>query len=251
LGNGTPRLTEAEIDIVNYGVTMRAQELVANGDTLDNVMGKLYGTISTNGPDKIGTLNDSISYALGFKYGKGVLFRKLSLTNAMLIGGLEDFLLDRPSRLSEAAEMKLLAQMYEEKQREMKSEEERHQAELAFMDSITKSPDLSRLKNGIVYDVLNEGKGAKPESDDVVTLHIRAFFVGESEPYSDSRTTESPMMVTVSESMPAFVDVLQMMKIGSTWRLYIPEDVAFANAPPNIKKRPIIFEIDLIAIDSE
>lgn len=244
------RLTEAEIDMVNYGVTMRAQEMVAKGDTLENVMEKLYGKSSKNGPDKIRSLNDSISYALGFKYGKGVIFRKLKIDAVALIAGLEDFLLERASMLTPDDELLLSVLKFEEKKHAMEDEQFRRMNDLDFMDSLRNS-NIKGLDNGILYEVMTEGSGDKPEIDDVVTLHVRSFFIGEEEPYSDSRASDSPLMVTVGEAMPAFVDVLQLMKPGSSWRLYIPGEIAFANAPQSAQKRPIIFEIDLIAVDSE
>lgn len=245
------RLTEAEIDMVNYGVTMRAQEMVAKGDTLENVMEKLYGKASKNGPEKIRSLNDSISYALGFKYGKGVIFRKLKIDAVALIAGLEDFLLERASMLTPDDELTLTVFQFEEKKHAWEEEQNGRINELNFMDSLKNSGSVKMLGNGIMYEVMKEGSGEKPEIDNVVTLHVRSFFIGDEEPYFDSRASDSPLMVTVGEAMPAFVDVLQKMNPGSSWRLFIPGDIAFANVQQSTKVRPLIFEIELIAVDSE
>ena len=103
--------------------------------------------------------------------------------------------------------------------------------------------------SGLQYEVITEGKGKKPKSDDVVKVHYKGTLIDGTE-FDSSYKRNSPAEFPVTAVIRGWTEALQMMPVGSKWKLYIPPDLAYGEAGrPSIPGNSVlIFEVELLDI---
>jgi FKBP-type peptidyl-prolyl cis-trans isomerase FklB len=97
--------------------------------------------------------------------------------------------------------------------------------------------------------VLKEGTGAKPGPTDTVTVHYTGKLL-DGKVFDSSVERKSPAEFGVTEVIPGWVEVLQLMPVGSKYKVYIPyqlgyNDRAAGKIPPFSM---LIFEVELLEI---
>ena len=97
-----------------------------------------------------------------------------------------------------------------------------------FMEDIAKTPGVTKLASGVVYKVIKDGDGDKPQSTDVATMTFHASTVDGTELWSIEHT-----QVLVSHQLlpPGMKEALLLMKAGSHWTLYLPYPQAYGDQP--------------------
>ena len=105
-------------------------------------------------------------------------------------------------------------------------------------------------ESGLQYEVLGAGEGATPTADDVVEVHYRGTLTDGTE-FDSSYSRNQPATFGVTQVIPGWVEALQMMTVGSKWKLVIPADLANgaggagATIGPNAT---LVFEVELLSI---
>lgn len=109
--------------------------------------------------------------------------------------------------------------------------------------------------SGLQYEVLEQGDGPTAESGQIAVLHYRGTLtdgsVFDSSYDDDPATEDQPASFGVDNVIPGFSEALQLMAVGSRFRVVIPSDLAYgaAGAPPNIgPNQVLIFEIELLGL---
>lgn len=121
----------------------------------------------------------------------------------------------------------------------------------AFLATNKKKPGVVTLPDGLQYKILIEGKGPKPKETDTVTVHYAGTLIDGKE-FDSSYKRGEPTSFPVNGVIPGWTEALQLMKVGSTWELYIPAALAYGNqgAPPSIgPNETLIFKVNLISIN--
>ena len=109
------------------------------------------------------------------------------------------------------------------------------------------------LRSGLQYEILREGSGPVPSIDDRVSCHYRGTLV-DGTAFDDTYRRERPMTFVVANVIAGWEEALQMMPVGSRWKLYIPPDLAYGEdgfsttIPPHAA---LIFDVELLAIEGE
>ena len=119
----------------------------------------------------------------------------------------------------------------------------------AFLSANKSKPGVVTLPDGLQYKIIKEGTGAKPKINDVVTVHYAGTLIDGSE-FDSSYKRGEPASFPVNAVIPGWTEALQLMKVGSTWELYIPADLAYGanGAPPVIgPNQTLIFKVELLA----
>ena len=104
-------------------------------------------------------------------------------------------------------------------------------------------------ESGVQYEILKEGNGPKPQKTDRVTVHYHGTFPN-GQVFDSSVNRGSPATFGVTQVIPGWVEVLQMMPVGSKWRVALPYNLAYGESgthgiPPF---QVLIFEIELLGI---
>ena len=109
---------------------------------------------------------------------------------------------------------------------------------------------INTLSSGLRYQVLKEGTGAKPSITDTVVTHYHGTFL-DGLVFDSSVDRGAPATFPVNGVIRGWTEALQLMSVGSKWRLVIPPDLAYGKRgagrliPPNAT---LIFEVELLDI---
>lgn len=107
------------------------------------------------------------------------------------------------------------------------------------------------LPSGLQYEIITEGNGPKPTATDKVTTHYHGTLI-DGTVFDSSVQRGQPATFPVNGVIQGWVEALQLMPVGSKWRLYVPSNLAYgergagANIGPNTT---LIFEVELISIN--
>ena len=192
---------------------------------------------------------DKVSYALGLSMGNNFLgtgIRNLQVDDfaealrTVLEGG-------KPKMSYEEAKLEVnryFAQLQQEIQ------ENNRAAGEAFLAENSKRDGVVTLPSGLQYEILKEGTGPKPKASDRVRCHYQGTLI-DGRLFDSSKERGEPAVFGVNQVIPGWVEALQQMPVGSSWRLFIPAKLGYGEhgageaIPPN---SALIFEIDLLDI---
>lgn len=199
---------------------------------------------------------DSVSYAIGADIGQNFKRSKLDSVNVDAISmGLRDGL-DSAAMMDEET-LQRVVQGYMMKLQEKRMAEERAKGEEnraigeKFMAENAKKPGVVTLPSGLQYEVITMGTGPKPTETDKVKVHYTGTLIDGTE-FDSSVRNGKPVEYPVNGFVPGWVEALQLMPVGSKWKLVIPSDLAYGPSagpggaiPPN---STLLFELELIDI---
>lgn len=104
-------------------------------------------------------------------------------------------------------------------------------------------------ESGLQYEILKEGKGPKPTAEDRVKVHYHGTLI-DGTVFDSSVQRGEPATFGVQQVIPGWTEALQLMPVGSKWKLYIPQNLAYGDReagsiPPF---STLIFEVELLEI---
>jgi FKBP-type peptidyl-prolyl cis-trans isomerase FklB len=202
-------------------------------------------------PNKALDSNDSLSYAIGVNIGQSFKQQGLDGINLdMMKAALADVLANKPTRIS-AEEcmpviMNTMKKMQEKKFAPLKADGEKYLAENA------KKAGVTITASGLQYEIIKNGDGAIPKASDRVNVHYHGTTI-DSKVFDSSVDRGQPATFGVTQVIQGWVEALQLMPVGSKWKLTIPQALAYGergageNIPPF---STLIFEVELLSIES-
>lgn len=119
-----------------------------------------------------------------------------------------------------------------------------------FAENIKKE-GMQQTESGVQYEIMQEGSGPKPEINSTVTTHYHGSLLN-GVVFDSSVVRGTPAQFPVNGVIRGWQEILQMMPVGSKWRVFIPSALAYGSRgqgsiPAN---SALIFEIELISIDA-
>ena len=125
------------------------------------------------------------------------------------------------------------------------------QAQSDTLASALKEPGAVRTDSGLVFRVIQPGKGAKPGADDTVRVHYRGTLSNGKE-FDSSYKRGQPAEFPLRRVIRCWTEGVQLMSVGTKARLTCPADLAYGDRnvgngliPPN---SVLQFEVELLAI---
>lgn len=119
-----------------------------------------------------------------------------------------------------------------------------------FMANIAKKEGIKALANGVYYEVLTEGKGEIPSDTSRVKVHYEGRLINDTI-FDSSYKRNQPTTFRANMVIPGWTNALTHMPVGSKWKVYIPQDQAYADREMGQIKpfSCLIFTIDLLEIE--
>jgi FKBP-type peptidyl-prolyl cis-trans isomerase FklB len=123
----------------------------------------------------------------------------------------------------------------------------------SFRTENSARPEVTTLESGLQYEVLVEGNGPKPSAEDTVVTHYHGTLT-DGTVFDSSVERGSPASFPVNRVIPGWTEALQLMGVGSKWRLVIPPELAYGERgaggaiPPN---STLVFEVELLEIAAQ
>jgi FKBP-type peptidyl-prolyl cis-trans isomerase FklB len=149
-------------------------------------------------------------------------------------------------------------QAYQQKQMAVRQEEsqqvgEKNQAEAeVFFAENGKVDGVKSTESGLQYQVLVEGKGAMPTAEDTVEVHYHGTLL-DGTVFDSSYQRGETVSFPVGGVIPGWTEALQMMPVGSKWKLFIPPTLAYGAGGAGQMIGPnsaLVFDVELINIVS-
>lgn len=193
---------------------------------------------------------DKISYALGLSIGNN--FRASGIKGL----GIDDFIKGINDVFNEAKpaiafdEAQRLLQAYFKDLQAEKFEMNKQVGE-EFLRINKEKRGVVTLPSGLQYEVLKTGDGQKPGPNDKVRCHYHGTLI-DGRVFDSSIERGQPAVFGVSQVIRGWTEALQLMNVGSKWRLFIPSDMAYGAHGAGEAIEPnmtLIFDVELLGIE--
>ena len=118
------------------------------------------------------------------------------------------------------------------------------------MEENAKKQGVVVTESGLQYQILTEGNGEKPKASDRVKVHYHGTLL-DGTVFDSSVQRGEPAVFGVTQVISGWVEALQLMPVGSKWRLFIPYKLAYGAQGAGEMIQPfstLIFDVELIDI---
>lgn len=198
------------------------------------------------------TKMDSVSYAIGQDIGNTLKAQGLSNLNpTLLMRAIQDATKNqKPLLTKEQCDMSIRDFLQQAAGEKIAKNKVAGQQFLA--DNKTK-PGVITLPSGLQYQVIKEGTGPKPALTDKVKTHYHGTLI-DGTTFDSSVDRGQPISFAVNGVIPGWTEALQLMPVGSKWKLFIPSELAYGDRQAGPKIGPgstLIFEVELLDIVKE
>lgn len=207
---------------------------------------------------KISTKEDSLSYAFGIVNYNAISQDSISLNPVLVAKAMIDgkdgktAMTDDVARAyiyafitkREAEKAEKKAKLDREVYKEFKAQNE------AFIAANKSKPGVITTASGLQYEVIKMGKGPKPTAENTVKVNYAGTLIDGTE-FDSSYKRGEPAEFSVGGVIPAWTEALQLMPVGSKFKLVIPQELAYGEAgrPDVIKPfSTLVFEVELLEI---
>lgn len=123
----------------------------------------------------------------------------------------------------------------------------------AFLEQNKSREGILTTESGLQYEVLTEGTGEKPTPQDQVRVHYHGTLI-DGTVFDSSVDRGEPAVFGVGQVIPGWTEALQLMSVGSKWKVYIPANLAYGERGAGGDIGPnaaLIFEVELLEIVKE
>jgi FKBP-type peptidyl-prolyl cis-trans isomerase len=193
------------------------------------------------------TEKERTGYAIGLDIGRMLKTRGLECDLSFLGRGIRDGIAGAKPAMTDQ-EIQETVQSAQKAAQGRVAAQNKAEAD-RFFAANAKKPGVKATKTGLQYQVLKEGTGPSPKPTDVVRTHYHGTFL-DGKVFDSSVERGEPAEFPVNRVIAGWTEALQMMKVGSKWKLFVPSDLAygedgFGSIPPNT---PLVFEVELLGI---
>lgn len=207
---------------------------------------------------------DSVSYALGLDVANSIGANFEEVNSELFLAGYMNAM-DSTNTILEKSVAQTIIQMYVQKNQAKMMQKQQEQAakELesqfgdvkatseAFLAENKSKEGVKTTASGLQYLVEKEGTGAKPTAESVVKVHYVGTSIDGSV-FDSSVERGEPAQFGVGQVIAGWTEGLQLMSVGSKYKFFIPQDLAYgANPRPGGPIQPfaaLVFEVELLEI---
>ncbi len=201
---------------------------------------------------------EKVSYCIGLETGRNLKNQFADMDVELLQEGFEDALFDTDPKLKQEEIQSILVALknqIETQQRKHFSkvaEENKKQGE-TFLNENKNKEGIKVLTSGLQYKILSSGptSNVHPTPLDFVKIHYRGSFI-DGRVFDSSYQRGQPHVFPLNRVIAGWTEILQHMKVGDKWEVFIPPYLAYGEMGfgqeigPNVA---LIFEIELLSIN--
>lgn len=203
------------------------------------------------------TEEDRLSYSLGLIMGQRLQQDFDQLDVDMLAQAIKDTyagnLKMTEAEVRETMQAFQQKKMLEQQEAQAKAAEANLKAGQAFLAENGKKKGVVTTESGLQYQVLTAGNGAKPALTDQVKVHYEGKLLN-GEVFDSSYQRGEPVTFGLNQVIAGWQEGLQLMSVGSKWKIFIPSDLAYGpggTGGPIGPNETLIFEVELLDINPE
>ena len=193
-----------------------------------------------------------VSYSLGVKIAENLTSQGFDSIDVNALAKAFEAVLKKDSLLINSQEADGIIQAFMQNKQSAASQKN-VEAGKKFLEENAKKPGVNTLPSGLQYQVIVEGTGPIPTATDNVTTHYHGTLI-DGKVFDSSYDRGQPASFPVNGVIQGWQEALQLMKVGSKWKLYIPANLAYGDRGAGRDIGPgstLIFDIELISIDKK
>jgi len=195
------------------------------------------------------TSSDSLSYAIGMSLANFYKQQGIKSVNTVMVDkAINDVMkTGKPAMTDE--QMNMCITGYLQKTKSEKASVAKKAGE-AFLVENKKKPGVVTLPSGLQYQIMKKGDGPLPAATDKVKCHYHGTLI-DGTVFDSSVERGQPAEFPVNGVIQGWVEALQLMPVGSKWKLFIPSNLAYGDnaAGPKIPGgSTLVFEVELLEI---
>jgi FKBP-type peptidyl-prolyl cis-trans isomerase FklB len=233
---------------------------IKNLIVLTGVIALLLGSCSKNSikNTKLVTENDTLSYAIGVSFYNQLMKDSIILDPLIVAKAAMDAKAGK--LLMAEADYQAFLMRYSTKMQQSQMEKQAEMNKVTYKEYIAKNeaflaknkenPKIIVTPSGLQYEVIKMGAGPKPTAENTVKVHYVGTLIDSTE-FDSSIKRKEPAQFVVSGVIPGWKEALQLMPVGSKFKLYIPQTIGYgANGAGEIIKpySTLIFDVELLEI---
>lgn len=173
------------------------------------------------------TATDSLSYSIGVQvaeYYKTMGVEKLN--TAYVAKAFQDVLNNKPLIITEdECTMNIQQKLQQFMTQKISAVKE---AGIKFLEENKKRPGVITLPDGLQYEIITKGTGPVPKATDTVQANYMGTLINGEE-FDNSYKRGQPLTIPVSGVIRGWTEALELMPVGSKWKLFIPSDLGYGD----------------------
>jgi FKBP-type peptidyl-prolyl cis-trans isomerase FklB len=195
---------------------------------------------------------DRVSYGIGRQMGQQLLDNPFDGVNASIVAqGLMDAMNDVDMSISNS-DMQAAFEEINTRMQAKQAELSKLQGEAGatFLAQNATKDGITVTASGLQYEVITQGTGAIPSATSTVKTHYHGTLI-DGTVFDSSVSRGEPIDFPVNGVIAGWTEALQLMPVGSKWRLFIPHNLAYGERGAGGSIAPfsaLVFEVELLDI---
>lgn len=197
-------------------------------------------------------MKDSLSYSIGVSMGESLLKTDIDdINQEIFFEALRQKINNEPTLWGIAKADSLLMTFIHQKRTE--AGKRNLEAGKKFLEENALRENVYTTPSGLQYEILKIGTGKRPSLYSTVSCLYKGTTL-DGKVFDEQTDAEKPIEIKVKDVIEGWMEALQMMPVGSKWKLYVPSELAYGKTGAGRvigANETLIFEIELLNIISD
>jgi len=204
------------------------------------------------------SVQDRASYVIGYNLGRTLKQNDVNANSDLIVKGLRDGLGGGTGMLTDAEMQSTMQEFQKQVQEQQEAKQkvigEKNKTEgEAFLAKNKARPGVKTTASGLQYEVQKEGTGPTPKATDTVTVNYKGTLM-DGTTFDSSYDRGQPATFVLNQVIPGWTEGVQLMKVGSKYKFYIPAALGYGDrGAGNVigPNAPLVFEVELLSVVAE
>ena len=236
--------SDADVDAFAKGMTEMFQNKPTEIPFTDTM--KYINVVRTKGPNATAEEKRQFAYAMGVRWGSQLKENAADCDTSIIVAALKDVAEGKPLKLKQEELQPLLDQGRQYSLYMLGATNRTEGA--AYLDKVSKEPDVKKLADGLYYRVIKEGSGRAcntlKDDQEVLFIRYKGSFLDGREFDHHNRFPKS-----LYGGWPAWTLAVKQMKLGDKWQVYSAPQYSFGrDGDPTRKIGPdstVIWDLEI------
>ena len=192
---------------------------------------------------------EKVSYSIGINVATSIKSEGLDSINSSYISkGFQDVFENKDLAINIEESNKIIGEYFNKKQ-DAKNQKLAIDSKI-FLEQNKQKDGVITTESGLQYLILSEGRGNNPTLNDNVTVHYHGTLI-DGTIFDSSVDRKQPATFPLNGVIPGWQEALQMMSVGSKWKIFIPSELAYGESGAGAigPNSTLIFEVELLSIN--
>ena len=192
---------------------------------------------------------ERVSYSIGINVATSKKSEGLDSINSFYISkGFQDVFENKDLAINIEESNKIIGEYFNKKQ-DAKNQRLAIDSKI-FLEQNKQKDGVMTTESGLQYLILSEGRGNNPTLNDNVTVHYHGTLI-DGTIFDSSVDRKQPATFPLNGVIPGWQEALQMMSVGSNWKIFIPSELAYGESGAGAigPNSTLIFEVELLSIN--